>query len=77
MSRTIQIRGVPDDVHREIRKRAAEAGMSMSAYLLRELEEMAARVPLSEIFKRELWRGSGVSSQDIVEAVRAGRDDRD
>jgi plasmid stability protein len=74
MARSIQIRNVPDDVHRELRKRAAEAGVSLSAYLLREVEEIAQRVPISEILRRVNPGGSGVRVSAIVEAVHHGRD---
>lgn len=38
----IQIRNVPDSIHRTLKARAAMAGMSLSDYLLRELREIAA-----------------------------------
>lgn len=74
MSRTIQIRNVPDDVHRELRTRAAEAGLSLSAYLLREVEQIAARPPIAEVLRRAASRGGGVSREAIIEAVREARD---
>jgi len=42
MSKMIQIRNVPDAVHRKIKARAAESGMTLSDYLLAEIERMAA-----------------------------------
>jgi len=38
MSKMIQIRNVPDELHRDLKKRAALAGMSMSDYIKRELD---------------------------------------
>ena len=48
MSRMIQIRNVPDDVHRRLKSRAALAGLSMSDYVLRTAYD-AAYVALAEV----------------------------
>jgi plasmid stability protein len=39
----IQIRNVPDDLHRTLKVRAAKAGMTLSDYLLSEIEQVAAK----------------------------------
>ena len=39
----IQIRNVPDALHRKLKSRAALAGMSLSDYLLQQIREVAAR----------------------------------
>lgn len=52
MSTMIQIRNVPDDVHRRIKARAALAGMSMSEYILRELERLLERPTRQELLER-------------------------
>jgi len=41
MSVMVQIRNMPDDLHRRLKSRAALAGMSLSEYLLRELRHVA------------------------------------
>jgi len=41
VSKSIQIRNVPDEIHRELKARAARASMSLSEYLLREIERVA------------------------------------
>lgn len=46
---TIQIREVPEDVHRTYRERAARAGMSLQEYLLAELTRNARTLPPSEV----------------------------
>ena len=74
MSRTIQIRDVPDAVHRALRSRAAAAGQSLSAYLLTELTRVAERPPVAEVLARAGGRHGGARSEDIVAAVRSGRD---
>lgn len=74
MAKTVQIRNVPDDVHRSLRTAAAAAGMSLSDYLLSEIRQVAARPPISEVLRRAGARSGGVPIDDIVAAVRAGRD---
>jgi plasmid stability protein len=76
MSTMIQIRNVPDALHRKLKSRAALAGMSLSDYLLQQIREVAARPTLEEMRAR-LARRSPVSvSVDPVRAVRAERDSR-
>jgi plasmid stability protein len=52
MSKMIQLRNVPDALHRILKARAAMAGMSLSDYLLAEIKEMAERPTLSELRER-------------------------
>jgi plasmid stability protein len=52
MSKMIQIRNVPDDLHRRLKVRAAEKGLSLSDYLLSELEEIAEQPTLEEFVAR-------------------------
>ena len=52
MSRMIQVRNVPDSVHRILKSRAAQAGMSLSDYLLAELRKIAERPTMDELRKR-------------------------
>jgi plasmid stability protein len=76
MSKMVQIRNVPEKLHRTLKARAAEAGLSLSDYLLGELREAAAR-PTPEEMRDRLERRArvfvGESSADAVRAVRAGR----
>ena len=74
MSRTIQIRDVPDEVHRTLRARAAATGQSLSAYLLAELTRVAERPPVADVLARAAARHGGARIDDIVTAVRSGRD---
>ena len=48
MSKMIQIRNVPDDLHRKLKVRAARAGMTLSDYLLSEIEQVAEKPSLNE-----------------------------
>jgi antitoxin FitA len=72
--KTIQIRNVPDEVHRTLRTRAAASGISLSDYALWELERVAQKPPIAELLARARSRAGGASGQAIVDAVRTGRD---
>ena len=52
MSKMIQIRNVPDALHRKIKSRAALEGISLSDYLLRELCAVAERPSVAELRER-------------------------
>ena len=48
MAKMIQIRNVPDDLHRKLKVRAARSGMTLSDYLLSEIEQVADKPSLQE-----------------------------
>ena len=70
----IQIRNVPDALHRKLKSRAALEGMSLSDYLLAELRRVAERPTLGELRER-LGRRSAVTP--TVSSEQAVRDERD
>jgi plasmid stability protein len=72
--KTLQVRNVPDEVHRALRARAAAAGLSLSDYLLEELTQTVARPAIADVLMRAESRAGGASSDAIVAAVRAARD---
>ena len=72
----LQVRNVPDDVHAELRRRAQAAGVSLSEYVLRELERVAARPPIEEVLARSASRRLDVSMADVVATIRAERPER-
>lgn len=74
MVKTLQIRGVPEDIHRVLRERALRAGMSLSDYLLAEVARVAERPAMSDVLARASGRRGGASSAAIRTAVRAARD---
>ncbi|HUP48364.1 MAG TPA: hypothetical protein VNA04_06200 [Thermoanaerobaculia bacterium] len=43
----VQIRNMPDAMHRKLKARAAESGLSFSDYLLRELRKVAEQPTLA------------------------------
>jgi plasmid stability protein len=72
----IQIRNVPDALHRRLKSRAALAGMSLSDYLLKEIGAVAERPTLAELRARLGSRSGMKPSVAPAEAVRAERDRR-
>jgi len=75
MSKMIQVRDVPDAVHRTLKMRAAAAGMSLSDYIKRDLAIAASHASLEEIDVRVRARGpSGLRTEEIVSALRELRD---
>ena len=72
----LQVRNVPEDVHAELRRRAQAAGVSLSEYVLRELEKVAARPPIEEVLARSASRRLDISMADVVETIRAARPER-
>jgi len=76
MSKMIQLRNVPDALHRTLKARAALAGLSLSDYLLAEIRQVAERPTLSELRERLHRRGRVTSPLSAARAVRAEREAR-
>jgi plasmid stability protein len=76
MSTMIQIRNVPDALHRKLKSRAALAGMSLSDYLLQQIRQVAERPTMEEMRARLARRSAVTLSEDTADAVRAERDSR-
>jgi plasmid stability protein len=72
----IQIRNVPEALHRKLKSRAALAGMSLSDYLLAELRRLAEKPTLAELRERLEKRPTTNLIPSAEEAVRAERDSR-
>lgn len=76
MSSMIQIRNVPEKLHRKLKARAALAGMSLSDYLLLQIRPLAEQ-PTPEELKQMIDRLTPVDpSERVAEAVRAEREAR-
>ena len=73
MTRMIQVRNVPDVLHRSLKVRAATAGMSLSDYLLGELREIAGRPTLAEFRERLHTRKPLPVALDTTGLVRKER----
>jgi plasmid stability protein len=72
----IQIRNVPDALHRRLKSRAALAGISLSDFLLGQIREAAERPTLEELRARLQRRSAVAPSVTPADAVRAERDRR-
>jgi hypothetical protein len=76
MSKMIQVRNVPDPLHRTLKARAALAGMSLSDFLLTEIRRLAERPSIAELKERLHRRASANGRVSAAEAVRRERDSR-
>ncbi|MGO8857010.1 MAG: hypothetical protein ACLQO1_15055 [Steroidobacteraceae bacterium] len=76
MSKMIQLRHVPDALHRQLKARAALSGLPLSDYLIREVRKIAEQPTLEEmqerLRQRDAYRGK-LSPTDIVRAERDSR----
>ncbi len=76
MSKMIQIRHVPDALHRTLKARAAEAGMSLSDYLLAEARMIAERPTVEQMRERLRALTPLHTTESAADAVRAERNSR-
>lgn len=70
----IQIRNVPEDLHRRLKARAAAAGMSLSDYLLREIRQVAEQPTIEELWARIKRRRPVELKTNPADIIRAARD---
>lgn len=74
MTKMLQVRDVPDDVHEELRRRASAAGMSLSDFAGQELARLARRPSLTDLLDRAARRnGDSMTFSEAREAVSAER----
>jgi plasmid stability protein len=76
MPKMIQLRHVPDELHRKLKARAALEGLSLSDYLLREARQAAERPTPAELRQRLARRTPVAPRVAPAAAVRAERDRR-
>lgn len=76
MSKMIQLRHVPDSLHRKLKARAALEGLSLSDFLLHEVRKVAERPTLAELQQRLARRAQLALRESPANAVRAERDAR-
>jgi plasmid stability protein len=77
MAKMIQIRNVPDALHRKLKVQAAERGQSLSDYLLNEIQHLALRPSLEQLVERIAKRTPIPLDQGAAELIREIRDERD
>ncbi|MCY4036086.1 MAG: hypothetical protein OXF64_01345 [bacterium] len=73
---TLQIRNLPDELHRRLKARAALEGQSLSEYALGELRRAAERPSRRELLERVAAFEPSIVTESAVDAVRAERDGR-
>jgi len=73
MPRMIQVRNVPDALHRRLKARAAMAGMTLSDFLLREIRKVAEKPTPEEMLERLRRRRPVEPAEKSADAVRAER----
>jgi plasmid stability protein len=76
MAVMIQVRNVPDAVHRKLKSRAALAGTSLSEYVLAELRRSLDRPTKDEILERLARREPVRLRESVADALRAEREGR-
>jgi len=76
MSVMIQIRHVPDEIHKALKIRAVQKGMNLSEYLLREITAIAQHPTLEEVVQRIESRPAVRIEESSVAAVRSERESR-
>jgi plasmid stability protein len=70
----IQLRNVPDSLHRTLKAHAAMAGMSLSDYLLAEIRWLADRPTIAELRERLRRRERVAAPVSAADAVRRERE---
>jgi plasmid stability protein len=76
MPKMIQVRNVPDRLHRELRRRAKERGRTLTDYIQEILEDEVARPPAFEVFNRIRQRSPvdlGKSAAVLIREERSKR----
>lgn len=73
----LQIRNVPDELHRRLKARAALAGQSLSEYALAELRRSLEKPTRAEVLERiAALPPVDVTVDEVVEGIRADREER-
>jgi len=74
MSKMVQIRNVPDALHRKLKARAAESGLTLTDYLLAEIGRLAARPTREEMLARLHQRTRVTLKTPAAVVIRAERE---
>ncbi len=74
MSKMVQVRNVPEALHRKLKVRAANAGQTLSDYLLTELERLAARPTRDDMLTRRHGRKRVTMTTPAAVVVREERE---
>jgi antitoxin FitA len=77
MPKMIQVRSVPDKLHRELLRRAKKRGQTLTDYIQQILEREVARPPAEDVFERIARRTPVNIGRPIAEIIREERERRD
>jgi antitoxin FitA len=76
MPKMIQIRHVPDAVHRKLKARAANLGLSLSDYLIQEITELANLPTMDDWLDRIATREPVILQEPAAVTIRKMRESR-
>jgi hypothetical protein len=75
MAKMLQVRNIPERLHRELSKRAKARGQSLTEYVQRLLEREVARPPAKEVFDRiDRRKPIDIRADREIRAVRKERE---
>ena len=77
MSRMIQVRNVPDRLHRELTRRARVRGQTLTDYIQEILEREVSRPPAEEVFERVAGRSAVSLDRPAAALIREERGERE
>jgi antitoxin FitA len=72
----LQVKNVNAQLHKKLKLRAVEQGMTLSDYVMKELEKIAARPTHAEVYARLRSLPPVSVKSNIVDLIREDRDDR-
>lgn len=72
----VQVRNVPVEIHRKLKARAAEEGISLSEYVLRDMRKSAERLTNKEIMERLAKLPPIITKTSSADMVRQAREER-
>lgn len=72
----VQVRNVPQELHRQLKARAAIEGLSISDYVLREIRKSLERPTREEVLSRLRSRPQRTLRPSAAEIIRSERDSR-
>lgn len=76
MSKMLQVRNLPDDVHARLKERAVQARMSLSDYVAQELTKLVRYRSNAEIVREARKKTFDIPIEEVVEGIRRDRESR-
>lgn len=73
----LQVRNLPDDIHAKLKQRAKDAGLTLSDFVAQELAALVETKSNRDVVEWAKAHRQSLTSGDVVDAVRAGREERD